>query len=163
MIWNAGAMADLFVPGRFRHRWALWRWSRRNPPLALVAAACVCLGAAVIWLGITRWEIEREATQTAKKLLGPLIPEKSLAVLPFENLSHEKANDVFVDGIHEKILKDLARISGLKVINRQRAILQSRFSARSCLPSALTLGVKYLVEGDVQRDARRIRVNAQLG
>ena len=58
----------------------LWRWSRRNPPLALVATACICLAAAVIWLGITRWEIEREATQTAKKPSGPLIPEK---VSPF--------------------------------------------------------------------------------
>ncbi len=141
---------------------ALWRWSRRNPPLALVAAACLCLGAAVIWLGVTRWEIEREASRLAAKHSGPLIPEKSLAVLPFENLSHDKGNDVFVDGIQEEILKNLARISDLKVINRASVQSYKAGAPRDLAAIARTLGVKYLVEGGVQRDAKRIRVNAQL-
>ncbi len=141
---------------------ALWRWSRRNPQLALVAAACLCLGAAVVWLGVTRWEIEREANRIAAKRTGPLIPEKSLAVLPFENLSREKASDAFVDGIQQDILKHLARISDLKVINRPSVRSYKAGLPRDLAAIARTLGVKYLVEGGVQRDAKRIRVTAQL-
>ena len=140
----------------------LWRWSRRNPQLALVAAACLCLGAAVVWLGVTRWEIEREARLVAAKQAGPLIPEKSLAVLPFENLSHEKADDAFVDGIQQDILKHLARISDLKVISRASVRSYKAGQPRNLATIARALGVKYLVEGGVQRDAKRIRVNAQL-
>ena len=140
----------------------LWRWSRRNPPLALVAAACVCLAATVVWLAVTRWQIEREADRVAVKNSGPLIPEKSLAVLPFENMSHDKKNDAFVDGIQEDILKDLARISDLKVINRTS--VRSYKPALQRDPAAIgrALGVKYLVEGGVRREANRIRVNAEL-
>ena len=141
---------------------ALWRWSRRNPALAMAAAACACLGAAVIWLGITRWEIERDANRTAAKHSGPFIPEKSLAVLPFENLSHDKEQDPLVRGIQEEILKDLAKISDLKVINRGSVRSYQAGLPRDLRAIAQTLSVKYLVEGSVHRDVNRLRVNAQL-
>lgn len=141
---------------------ALWRWSRRNPPLAMVAAACICLGAAVIWLGITRWEIERLADRLVAKNSGPVVPEKSLAVLPFENLSHDKRQDPLVRGIQEEILKDLARISDLKVINRGSVQSYQPEISRDLRAIAQALGVKYVVEGSVHRDANRLRVNAQL-
>lgn len=141
---------------------ALWRWGRRNPPLALVATACICLCAAVIWLGITRWEIERLADRLAARNSGPVVPEKSLAVLPFENLRHDKEQDPLVRGIQEEILKDLARISDLKVINRGSVQSYDAGMPRDLRAIAETLGVKYLVEGSVHRDANTLRVNAQL-
>jgi serine/threonine protein kinase/Flp pilus assembly protein TadD len=141
---------------------ALWRWGRRNPPLALAAAACLALCAAVIWLGVTRWEIERLADRLAASNSAPLVPEKSLAVLPFENLTRDKEQDFLVRGIQEEILKDLAKISDLKVINRGSVRSYEAGMPRDRRAIANTLGVKYLVEGSVHRDANRLRVTAQL-
>jgi TolB-like protein/tRNA A-37 threonylcarbamoyl transferase component Bud32 len=142
---------------------ALWRWSRRNAPLALAAAGCICLAAAVIWLGLARWETQhREGNHVPTKLAGPHIPEKSLAVLPFENLSGNKSCDAFVDGIQEDVSKDLAKISDLKVISPASVRSYKAGLPRDLATIQRELGVKYLVEGSVLRAADRVRVNAEL-
>jgi len=90
------------------------------------------------------------------------IPEKSIAVLPFENLSEEKQNEFFTDGVQDQILTDLSQIADLKVISRT-SVMQYKAGAQHNLREiAQQLGVAHLLEGSVQRAANKIRVNAQL-
>jgi len=96
----------------------------------------------------------------ARALAG--VVEKSIAVLPFENLSEEKQNGYFADGVQDQILTDLAQIADLKVISRM-SVLQYKSSApRNLREIGQQLGVAHLLEGSVQRAANKIRVNAQL-
>jgi serine/threonine protein kinase/Flp pilus assembly protein TadD len=89
-------------------------------------------------------------------------PEKSIAVLPFENLSDEKENTYFADGVQDEILNDLAKVADLKVISRT-SVMQYRSAAKRNLREiAHQLGVAHVVEGSVQRTANRVRVSAQL-
>src|SRR5439155_10593006 len=90
------------------------------------------------------------------------ISEKSIAVLPFENLSEEKANAFFADGVQDEILTDLAKIADLKVISRSSVMQYKSGVARNLRKIGDELGVAHLLEGSVQRAANRIRVNAQL-
>jgi len=89
-------------------------------------------------------------------------PEKSIAVLPFENLSEEKANAFFTDGVQDEILTDLAKIADLKVISRTSVMQYKTGAQRNLREIAQQLGVAHLVEGSVQKVANRVRVNAQL-
>jgi TolB-like protein/Flp pilus assembly protein TadD len=89
------------------------------------------------------------------------IPEKSVAVLPFENRSEDKANAYFADGIQDEILTRLAKIADLKVISRTST--QHYKSAPENLPEiARQLGVAHIVEGSVQKSGDSVRVNVQL-
>ena len=89
------------------------------------------------------------------------IPEKSIAVLPFENRSEDKANAYFADGIQDEILTRLAKIADLKVISRTST--QHYKSAPENLPEiARQLGVANIVEGSVQKSGDAVRVNVQL-
>src|SRR4030095_1239555 len=90
-----------------------------------------------------------------------LIPEKSIAILPFENLSGDKANAYFADGIHDEILMRLSKIADLKVISRTST--QQYKSAPENLPEiAKQLGVAHILEGRVQKSGDAVRVNVQL-
>jgi TolB-like protein/class 3 adenylate cyclase/Tfp pilus assembly protein PilF len=90
------------------------------------------------------------------------ISNKSIAVLPFENLSDEKQNAFFTDGVQDEILTHLAKIADLKVISRT-SVMQYRTGAqRNLREIAQQLGVAHLVEGSVQRAGNKVRVNAQL-
>src|SRR5436190_23579253 len=89
------------------------------------------------------------------------IPEKSIAVLPFENLSEDKANAYFADGIQDEILTRLAKIADLKVISRTST--QHYKSAPENLSEvARQLGVAHILEGSVQKSGDAVRVNVQL-
>ena len=90
------------------------------------------------------------------------IVEKSIAVLPFENLSEEKQNEYFADGVQDEILTDLAKIADLKVISRTSVMQYKSGVARNLHKIGEDLGVAHVVEGSVQRAANKIRVNAQL-
>ena len=88
--------------------------------------------------------------------------DKSIAVLPFENLSRDPDNAYFTDGVQDEILTYLAKIADLKVISRT-SVLQSKSGvARNLREIAQQLGVANVVEGSVQRSGNRVRVNAQL-
>jgi TolB-like protein/Tfp pilus assembly protein PilF len=90
------------------------------------------------------------------------IPEKSIAVLPFENLSDKKENAYFADGVQDEILTGLARVADLKVISRT-STLQYRVGAeRNLRKIAEALGVAHVLAGSVQRAGGRVRVSAQL-
>src|SRR5213080_3508122 len=90
------------------------------------------------------------------------IADKSIAVLPFENLSEEKQNEYFADGVQDEILTDLAKIADLKVISRTSVMQYKSGLARNLRKIGEELGVAHVVEGSVQRAANKVRVNAQL-
>jgi len=90
------------------------------------------------------------------------ISNKSIAVLPFENLSEEKQNEYFADGVQDEILTDLSKIADLKVISRTSVMQYKSGLARNLRKIGEELGVAHVLEGSVQRAANKIRVNAQL-
>src|SRR5436853_2343577 len=87
---------------------------------------------------------------------------KSIAVLPFENLSEEKANAFFTEGVQNEILTHLARIADLKVISRTSVMQYKSGAPRNLREIGQQLGVAHVVEGSVQRAANKVRVIAQL-
>jgi TolB-like protein/Flp pilus assembly protein TadD len=89
------------------------------------------------------------------------IPAKSIAVLPFENLSDDPENAYFADGVHDDILSSLAKVSDLKVISRT-SVRQYKEGTRNLRQIAQDLGVAHILEGTVRRAGNRVRVNAQL-
>ncbi len=129
----------------------------------LVAAGVVIVGALAV--GILFWS--RRAAPPAS-VVAPAatnvsaVSEKSIAVLPFENLSDEKQNAFFTDGVQDEILTDLAKIADLKVISRTSVMQYKTGVARNLRRIGEELGVAHLLEGSVQRAANRVRVNAQL-
>ena len=93
---------------------------------------------------------------------NPAAPEKSIAVLPFDNLSEDKQNEHFADGVQDQILTDLAQIADLKVISRTSVMQYKSGTARNVREIGQQLGVAHVVEGSVQRSANQIRISAQL-
>jgi len=122
-----------------------------------IIAACLALAALAV-AAFLFWRGHQPKTSAA----ALSIPEKSIAVLPFENLSDEKQNAFFTDGVQDEILTDLAKIADLKVISRT-SVMQYRSGApRNLREIGQQLGVAHLLEGSVQRAANKVRVNAQL-
>jgi serine/threonine protein kinase/tetratricopeptide (TPR) repeat protein len=124
--------------------------------IALAAAAILFLGVSAFFG--SRW------SQTGRGLVATTLaaPEKSIAVLPFENLSEEKANEFFADGVQDEVLTDLSRIADLKVISRTSVMHYKSGITRNLREIGQQLGVAHVVEGSVQRTGNRVRVNAQL-
>ena len=88
--------------------------------------------------------------------------DKSIAVLPFQNLSADPENAFFTDGVQDEILNDLAKIADLKVISRTSVMQYKAGAKRSLRQIAKELGVAHVVEGSVQRASNRVRVSTQL-
>ncbi len=116
--------------------------------------------------GVNALSTKLEAMQKPKRaarLLGIAASEKSIAVLPFENLSSDKENAFFTDGMQDEIRTNLAKIAELKVISRTSVMQYGSSATRKNLQEiAQALNVAYVVEGSVQRSANRVRVSAQL-
>src|SRR5438876_4205231 len=128
---------------------AVTRW-------AVIAAVLLIIAAVAIGLGVLRPNRSPRAATTSAA-----IPEKSVAVLPFENLSSDKENAYFADGIEDEILTRLSKIADLKVISRTST--QHYKSAPENLPEiAKLLGVAHILEGSVQKSGDAVRVNVQL-
>jgi TolB-like protein/Tfp pilus assembly protein PilF len=106
--------------------------------------------------------VKRTKTGDTDIALTPVVSEKSIALLPFENLSADPENAFFVDGVHDEILTDLARIADLKVISRTSVMQYKTGVKRNLREIANELGVAHIVEGSVQRAGNRVRVRAQL-
>jgi TolB-like protein/Flp pilus assembly protein TadD/class 3 adenylate cyclase len=122
-----------------------------------VVAIVLILGALAIGTFIFRPKWKANSSVPAM----PPIPEKSIAVLPFENLSRDPENAYFTAGIHDEILARLSKIADLKVISRTST--QHYKSAPENLPEiARQLGVAHVLEGSVQRSGDALRVNVQL-
>src|SRR5213083_3092121 len=131
------------------------KWLRRNPSIAVMAAMLLVLA---VPLGVMIWKTESE--RSAVSSAAP--PEKSIAVLPFSNLSKEQENAYFVDGVQDEIVTDLAKVADLKVISRTSVMPYKSGMARNLRQIGQQLGVAHVVEGSVQRTGNRVRVNAQL-
>jgi TolB-like protein/class 3 adenylate cyclase/Tfp pilus assembly protein PilF len=133
----------------------------RWPRAALAMAFFICAIALVIG-SLTFFN--RASPRTMARALTALgsIPEKSIAVLPFENLSNEKENAYFADGVQDEILTGLSRVADLKVISRTSVMQYKAGPRRNLREVAMDLGVAHVLEGTVQRAGGRVRVNAQL-
>ena len=124
-----------------------WRWTRRHPLTAAMAAMLMVLGTAV---GALIWNGE---------MAGP--PAASgIAVLPFESLSPDKDNAFFADGVYDGVSTKLAKVANLKVISHN-SVAKYR-GARNTQEIGHALNVAYVLEGSVRREAGRIHLNAQL-
>jgi TolB-like protein/class 3 adenylate cyclase/Tfp pilus assembly protein PilF len=136
---------------------------RRPRSWIWVAAAAVLLfviGIGWWWTTHKSLPAHDQPVSRASDQLGN-IPEKSIAVLPFESLSSDKENAYFADGIQDEILTRLSKIADLKVISRTST--QHYKSAPENLPEiARQLGVAHIVEGSVQKSGDSVRVNVQL-
>jgi len=127
---------------------------KRRTRLRWTATAAALLALAAIVAGIAMFSRYHVGSALAA-------PEKSIAVLPFENLSEDKANAYFAEGIQDEILTRLSKIGDLKVISRTST--QHYKSAPENLPEiAKQLGVAHVLEGSVQKSGEAVRVNVQL-
>jgi len=142
------------VTGQIRAKRVLGKRLNKKAPLVGGIAALALLALVAVYLGVSK--------PPAKPInQAPAIPEKSIAVLPFENRSEEKANAYFADGIQDEILTRLSKIADLKVISRTST--QHYKSAPENLPEiAKQLGVAHILEGSVQKSGDAVRVNVQL-
>jgi TolB-like protein/class 3 adenylate cyclase/Tfp pilus assembly protein PilF len=102
------------------------------------------------------------SSTVSDKAAASFIPEKSIAVLPFANLSDDKENAYFADGVQDEILTDLSKVADLKVISRTSVVQYKAAAARNLRDIGQALGVAHILEGSVQRIANKVRVNAQL-
>jgi TolB-like protein/class 3 adenylate cyclase len=145
---------------------------RKSPPVALVILICSLLGLAVVAVifvpAVIKFFSHQSAVATPNSALSaspapsaPTIPEKSIAVLPFENLSRDPDNAYFATGIQDEILTRLAKIASLKVISHNST---QQYAARpGNLPEiARQLGVANILEGSVQKAADQVHINVQL-
>jgi serine/threonine-protein kinase len=121
--------------------------SRRSAPIASSSASSA---------------IPAPSLGTAPAAVPAAVSNKSIAVLPFENLSDEKQNAFFTDGVQDEILTHLAKIADLKVISRTSVMQYKTGAQRNLREIGQQLGVAHLVEGSVQRSGNKVRVNAQL-
>jgi TolB-like protein/Tfp pilus assembly protein PilF len=133
------------------------RWPKSMLLLAvLVSAVALALSFLTLFHRV-RPMAARNISETAT-----FAPEKSIAVMPFENLSDDKQNAYFADGVQDEILTSLARVADLKVISRTSTMQYRNSAQRNLREIAKTLGVSYVIEGTVQRSEERVRVNAKL-
>jgi serine/threonine protein kinase/tetratricopeptide (TPR) repeat protein len=123
------------------------KWLERNPTTAVSVASLACLAAAV---GVIIWKSD---------LMHPL-PTTGIAVLPFENLSNDREDASFADGVQDDILTKLAKIADLKVISRTSVMgYRGKQNTREI---ADALRVSHLLEGSVRKTGAWLHINAQL-
>jgi TolB-like protein/Tfp pilus assembly protein PilF len=146
-ITSSGIRRTADRPGTRRaHRRQIWA-------LAGVGTAIAALALSAYWF----WHPWRNP-----RLTNIGIPEKSIAVLPFENLSTEKENAFFADGVQDQILTDLAKVADLKVIGHTSVQQYREDQVHDRQKIAEQLGVAFLLEGSVQRSDRHLRIIAHL-
>jgi TolB-like protein/Tfp pilus assembly protein PilF/class 3 adenylate cyclase len=124
--------------------------------IAMAIGALIVVGATVMFL----------TTRTAvRRVMGSgeasSVPDKSIAVLPFQNLSDEKSNAYFTDGIQDEILTRLSKIAALKVISRT-STMKYKSAPENLRDVGKQLGVAHVLEGSVQKIANAVHVNVQL-
>ena len=139
-------------------------WPKVLVVAALVVATLALVNSALIFFH----RASRKPTSALPKAdvtaagVAAAFPEKSIAVLPFENLSAERENAYFADGVQDEILTNLAKIADLKIISRVSVMQYKSGLARNLREIGQQLGVANVVEGSVQRSGNRVRVNAKL-
>src|SRR5207302_3731494 len=132
------------------------RWPRWALAAALLFSGCALAISFTIFLR------HRAITSETFGNLTGAVPDKSIAVLPFENLSDDKQNAYFADGVQDEILTNLAKVADLKVISRTSVMQYKNSIQRNLREVGKALGVAHILEGAVQRAGGRVRVSAQL-
>jgi adenylate cyclase len=131
-------------------------WARRWEPFAVVAVLLMAVLMAVVNTGLwfRPWEPKFEPEL-------PLPEKPSIAIMPFTNMSGDPQQDYFADGMTDSLITDLSRVSGLFVIARNSTF---SYKGRTIDPrqAARELGVRYVLEGSIQRAGNSVRINAQL-
>src|SRR5882724_9892502 len=136
--------------------------TRRLPWHEVVLAVLLVLGLITGGFFFLRHRASQQATNAAASSPVGSVPAKSLAVLPFENLSRDPDNQFFTDGVQDEILSDLSKVADLRVISRTSVMQYKAGAQRNLRKIGEELGVAHVVEGSVQRAANKIRVIAQL-
>src|SRR2546423_11310443 len=127
---------------------------------AVLAVVAIALFAYQVWR--SKSTVGSVISSSRSEETTASIPKKSIAVLPFENLSDNKENAFFTDGVQDEILTDLAKVADLKVISRTSVMQYKTGVQRNLREIGQQLGVAHLLEGSVQRAGNKVRVNAQL-
>jgi TolB-like protein/Tfp pilus assembly protein PilF len=144
------------------------RWKKAGVSIQPISAAgwrkfvlIAALVLSAVALAISFSILSRRGAVTQTTSPATFVPEKSIAVLPFENRSEDKANAYFAEGIQDEILTRLSKVADLKVISRTST--QHYKSAPENLPEiGRQLGVAHILEGSVQKSGDAVRVNVQL-
>jgi serine/threonine-protein kinase len=171
-----GELGNPELPQKFRRRRGVRRLLPRSISgsdvrllkgrRALLVAALIIIGAiaAGIALFLHRPAIKLASTSISRSSLvsEQAIPEKSIAVLPFENRSDDKQNAYFAEGIQDEILTNLSKIADITVISRTSVMQYKTGAERNLREIGQQLGVAHVLEGSVQRSGNRVRVTAQL-
>jgi TolB-like protein/class 3 adenylate cyclase len=141
--------------GATRQPTQAWRW-----PAAAVLALTVLVVSATVVAWLRPWEPRNEPASIQRMSL-PLPDKPSIAVLPFANMSGDSKQEAFSDGITDDLITELSRISGLFVIARNSTFV---YKGKTVPPNQVSndLGVRYVLEGSVQRAGDELRINAQL-
>jgi adenylate cyclase len=140
---------QVIVGGAKRKRW-LWP--------AVAASLLVLVGGGTAW-----WQpwVTRVEAASVERMAFPLPERPSIAVLPFVNLSGDKEQEYFADGVSEDIVTDLAKVSGLFVVDHNSTITY-KGKAVKARQIAEDLGVRYVLRGSIRRSADSLRINVQL-
>ena len=134
---------------------------RRYSLVAMAIGALIVVGATVLFFTArTTFRTATGRTETAS-VSTPPIQEKSIAVLPFQNLSDDKSNAYFSEGIQDEILTRLSKVAALKVISRT-STMKYKSEPENLREVGKQLGVAHILEGSVQKVANAVKVNVQL-
>jgi len=134
----------------------------RWPKVMLATALMVSVVALAISVWISFRPKPQNSAERPKTVTAASIPEKSIAVLPFENFSDEKENTYFAEGVQDEILTCLSKVADLKVISRTSVMQYKNAATHNLRDIAEQLGVAHVLEGSVQRAGNQVRVTAQL-
>jgi TolB-like protein/Tfp pilus assembly protein PilF len=134
---------------------------RRRSGLLLTAALTVAVTSLAVVLVGKFWQAKHVAAELPTTAAADVVTDNSIAVLPFTDMNEKKDQEYFADGIAEEVLNRLAKVPGLKVVGRASSF---QFKGKSTDPASIgtALGVAYLLEGSVRKEAERVRVAAQL-
>ena len=146
-----GEVGNPHIPAKLKERSAPQVTSRTFILTAVAIALVVLVAIGAFFIR------QRSTTSTSTTVAG-----KSIAVLPFENLSKDEENAFFAGGVQDEILSNLSKIADLKVISRTSVMKYKSGPERNLRDIAKFLGVAHVVEGSVQRAGNRVRVSAQL-
>ena len=138
--------------------------SGTNPRGKRVLTAAL-LSSVALAMGLGIWSLSRQlAPEPASPEATALavLPEKSIAVLPLENLSEDKQNAFLADGVQDDIRTALAKVADLKVINRTSVNTYAAGTRRNLREIAQTLGVAFVLEGSVRQSVEKVRISVQL-
>lgn len=135
--------------------------NRRGKPVL----AAALLSSLALAMGFGIWSLSRQlAPESASPEATALavLPEKSIAVLPLENLTEDKGNAFLADGVQDDIRTALAKVADLKVINRTSVNTYAAGTRRNLREIAQTLGVAFILEGSVRQSGEKVRIRVQL-